>query len=185
MPAAITRIENYEDFVKSHGVLLAASGLPQPLHRKLFQKLAADTFDGGKYFQVDPLEDGGQRTLVLAADFLGKDSDVFLVDHAWTFRLNDAYKQEVPGLVERMASLMCVDIDLNSETDEPLDEDDAKLSAAEVVEKELHKVKEEGVDSVRWLELEDLAIDDDMLVSLDLSSKFPVSRSFVGGVSVH
>ncbi|KAL6507667.1 hypothetical protein OROGR_023862 [Orobanche gracilis] len=176
MPAAITRVENYEDFVKSHGVPLAASGLPQPLHRKLFQKLAADTFDGGKYFQVDPLEDGGQRTLVLTADFLGKDSDVFLVDHAWTFRLNDAYKQlqEVPGLVERMASLMCVDIDLYSETDVPTNEYDAKLSAAEIVEKELHKVKEEGVDYVRWLELEDLEIDDEMLVSLDLSSKFPL-----------
>ncbi|KAK6131790.1 hypothetical protein DH2020_034486 [Rehmannia glutinosa] len=175
MSAAVTGIENYEDFVKSHGVLLAASGLPQPLHRKLFQKLTEETFDGGKYFQVEPVEDGRQRRLVMTADFPGKDSEVFLVDHAWTFRLSDAYKQlqEIPGLVERMASLMCVDADLNSEAEEPGEDDDTKPCATEIVEKEFCKVKEEGIHSVRWLELEDLEIDDDMLVSLDLPSKFP------------
>ncbi|KAL8464103.1 hypothetical protein ACS0TY_033865 [Phlomoides rotata] len=175
MSTAITGIVNYEDFVRVHGVLLASSGLPQLLHRKLFQKLTAETFDGGNYFQVEPVEDGRQRRLVLTADILHKDSDVFLVDHAWTFRLSDAYKQlqEVPGLVERMASLMCVDTDLNSEGEEPGDEDDAKISATEVVESEFCRVKEEGIHSVRWLELEDLEIDDAMLLSLDLPSKFP------------
>lgn len=172
MPAAAG---NYEDFVKVHGVLLAASGLPQPLHRKLFQKLTAETFDGGNYFQVEPVEDGRQRRLVLTSDFLVQDSDVFLVDHAWTFRLSDAYKQlqEVPGLVERMAALMCVDIDLNAAAEDAGDEDDSKLSAAEIVERKFCKVKEEGIDSIRWLELEDLEIDDFMLVSLELPSKFP------------
>ncbi|KAL0338888.1 UNVERIFIED_CONTAM: Tubulin--tyrosine ligase-like protein 12 [Sesamum angustifolium] len=94
-------------------------------------------------------EDGRQRRLVLTADSLGKDSDVFLVDHAWTFRLADAYKQlqELPGLVERMASLMCVDADLNSDAEETGDEDDAKLSAVEIVEREFCKVKEEGIHS--------------------------------------
>lgn len=85
--------------------------------------------------------------------------------------------QEVPGLVERMASLMCVDVDLISEAEET-DEDDAKMSASEVVEREFCKVKEEGAHSVRWLELEDLEIDDAMLVSLDLPHKFPVSLFF-------
>lgn len=93
MTADAAGIGNYEDFVKVHGVLLAASGLPRTLHRKLFQKLTAETFDGGNYFQVESVEDGRQRRLVLTADLLGKDSDVFLVDHAWTFRLSDAYKQ--------------------------------------------------------------------------------------------
>lgn len=83
--------------------------------------------------------------------------------------------QEVPGLVERMASLMCVDVDLGSAADESGYEDDAKISAAEIVEREFSKVTEEGAHSVRWLELEDLEIDDDMLASLDLPSKFPVS----------
>ncbi|KAG8376229.1 hypothetical protein BUALT_Bualt09G0041300 [Buddleja alternifolia] len=175
MSAAVTAIENYEDFVKVHGVLLAASGLPQSLHRKLFHKLKAETFDGGNYFLVEPVEEGRQRRLVLTTDFLGENSDVFLVDHAWTFRLSDAYKQlqEVPGLVERMAALMCVDTDLNLEDGETCDEDGVKLSAVKIVEREFCRVKEEGVRSVRWLELEDLEIDDSMLVSLDLLSKFP------------
>ncbi|KAL0346758.1 UNVERIFIED_CONTAM: Tubulin--tyrosine ligase-like protein 12 [Sesamum calycinum] len=172
--SAAAGIGSYEDFVKVHGVLLVASGLPQSLHQKLFQKLTAEAFDGGNFFQVEPVEDGRQRRLVLTADSLGKDSDVFLVDHAWTFRLADACKQlqEVPGLVERMASLMCVDADLNSDAEETGDEDDAKLSAVEIVEREFCKVKEEGIHSVRWLELEDVEIDDAML-SLDLPSKFP------------
>ncbi|KAG6431653.1 hypothetical protein SASPL_109735 [Salvia splendens] len=176
MSPAVTGILGYEDFVKVHGVLLAASGLPQPLHRKLYQKLTSETFDGGSYFQVEPVESGRQRRLVSTADYIGQNSDVFLIDHAWTFRLSDAYKQlqEVPGLVERMASLMCVDVDLSSEADEAGGEgDDAKLSAAEVVEREFCQVREEGARSVRWLELEDLKIDDDMLLYLDLPTKFP------------
>ncbi|XP_073317315.1 uncharacterized protein [Primulina huaijiensis] len=166
-------IETYEDFVKVHGVLLAASGLPQSLHRKLFQKLAAEAFDGGCYFQVEPVDDGRQRRLILTAESLGKESDVFLVDHAWTFRHSDAYKQlqEFPGLAERMAALMCVDTDLNSE--EASDTNDVKPSAMEIVEREFCKVKEGGNNSVMWLELEDLEMDDSTLVSLDLPSKFP------------
>ncbi|XP_038701162.1 tubulin--tyrosine ligase-like protein 12 isoform X2 [Tripterygium wilfordii] len=169
MSAPATRIESYEDFVKVHGVLLAASGLPRSLHRKLLEKLTAETFDGGAYFQVEPCEDGRQRRLLLAADSLPKHADVFLVDHAWTFRLSDAYKQlkEVPGLAERMAALMCVDVDYNSDT-----EVHPKLSAEEVVEGEIQNAKEKGEGTV-WLELDELDIDDDKLMALDLPSKFP------------
>lgn len=74
-----------------------------------------------------------------------------------------------------MASLMCVDTDLNSEAEETGDADEAKMSAAELVEREFCEVKEKGPHSVRWLELEDLDINDALLVSLDLPSKFPVS----------
>ncbi|CAN4109986.1 unnamed protein product [Withania somnifera] len=177
----MSRLQSYDDFVKVHGVLLVAAGIPQSLHRLLFQKLSSDIFDGGHYFQIEPLDDGLQRRLVFTSDFMAKHSNLFLVDHAWTFRLSDAYKQlcEVPGLAERMASLMCVDIDLNSAADEAGDVDggageeySGKLSAAEIVEREMAKVKE-GRDDARWLELEELDIDDDMLISLDLPNKFP------------
>ena len=87
------RIETYEDFVKVHGLLLAASGLPQSLHFKLFEKLTSETFDGGAHFEIEPCEDGRQRRLLLTSDIMPKESDVFLIDHAWTFRLPDAYKQ--------------------------------------------------------------------------------------------
>lgn len=177
----MSRLQSFDDFVKVHGVLLAAAGIPQSLHRLLFQKLSSDTFDGGRYFQIEPLDDGRQRRLLFTSNFMDKHSNLFLVDHAWTFRLSDAYKQlcEVPGLAERMAALMCVDIHLNSAAEEAGDvdggageEDSSKLSAAEIVERIMRKVKE-GRDDMRWLELEELDIDDDMLVSLDLPDKFP------------
>ncbi|PSS20768.1 Tubulin--tyrosine ligase-like protein [Actinidia chinensis var. chinensis] len=112
---------------------------------------------------------------------MASESDVFLVDHAWTFRLSDARKQvdEVPGLAERMASMMCVDIDLNSDAEDMdnsgggLDENSSKLNVLEIVECEIRKAKEKGEASVRWLEREELDMDDSMMLSLDLPSKFP------------
>lgn len=86
-------IRTYDDFVKVHGILLAASGVPPSLHRQLFEKLSTDTFDGGEFFEVEAVEDGRQRRLVLTSDSMEKESRVFLVDHAWTFRLDDARKQ--------------------------------------------------------------------------------------------
>lgn len=75
-----------------------------------------------------------------------------------------------------MAAIMCVENDLNfdSEDNEVSDENNTKRSVFEVVESELSDAKARGDDSVRWLELDELAIDDDTLLSLDLGSKFPV-----------
>ncbi|KAL4613775.1 hypothetical protein ACB092_07G004600 [Castanea dentata] len=177
------RITRYSDFVKVHGLLLAASGLPQSLHFQLFQKLTSETFDGGAHFSIEPTSDGRQRRLLLtSSDSMAKESHVFLIDHAWTFRLSDAYKQlqEVSGLAERMAALMCVDIDLNSnaeETEEVVDgishQNGTKFSVFEAMESEIHGAKENGDGSVRWLELDELDIDDDTFLSLDLSTRFP------------
>ncbi|XP_058206510.1 uncharacterized protein LOC131320010 [Rhododendron vialii] len=174
-------IRTYDDFVKVHGILLAASGVPPSLHRQLFEKLSTDTFDGGEFFEVEAVEDGRQRRLVLTSDSMDKESRVFLVDHAWTFRLDDARKQleEVPGLAERMASLMCVDIDLTPDDEEQdnsagvSDENGCKKNVLEIVESEICTAKQRGDDTVRWLELEELDMDDAMLLSLDLPSKFP------------
>ncbi|XP_050218847.1 uncharacterized protein LOC126669428 [Mercurialis annua] len=175
MSGTSARIETYDDFVKVHGLLLAASGLPRSLHRKLFEKLTSETFDAGAYFQVQPCEDGRQRQLILTSDSMPQESNVFLVDHAWTFRLSDAYKQlqEVPGLAQRMASLMCVDIDLNDSDNEDGQDEKSNLNVFDVVENEMNTAKVRGFDTVRWLELEELNIDDDVFLSLDLSNKFP------------
>ncbi|KAJ0786403.1 hypothetical protein HanOQP8_Chr02g0070721 [Helianthus annuus] len=110
---------------------------------------------------------------------MGQESNIFLVDHAFSFHLSDAPKQlqEVPGLVERMASLMCVDIDLNSDVEDTdndgCESNNNKLGVMEIVEREVQKVKKEGAEAVMWLELEDLDIDDDLFPSLDLPNKFP------------
>ncbi|KAL5572343.1 hypothetical protein UlMin_021940 [Ulmus minor] len=172
---AISTIKTYDDFAKVHGLLLTASGLPESLHRKLFEKLSLETFDGGSFFQIEPCEEGRQRRLLLTSESMAKYSNVFLIDHAWTFRLSDAHKQlrEVPGLAERMGSIMCVDSDLNcdsEENDEAVNGENSKERVFEVVESELRQAKG---DTVRWLELDELNIDEDMLLSLDLPSKFP------------
>lgn len=77
---------------------------------------------------------------------------------------------------------MCVDTDLTSDTEdadlEPSgsDENSAK-SVTEILEREICQAQEKGIDAVMWLELEELDIDDAMLLSLDLSVKFPVGQS--------
>lgn len=84
--------------------------------------------------------------------------------------------QEVPGLAQRMATLMCVDGDLN--VDEEAEggtsiEDTGNMCVEDILEHELCKAKGD-MDTVRWLELDELDIDDNTLLSLDLSAKFPV-----------
>ncbi|KAL2327273.1 hypothetical protein Fmac_020700 [Flemingia macrophylla] len=174
-------IQTYEEFAKVHAFLLAASGLPERLHRRLFEKLAGEAFDGGDHFQIEPCEDGRQRRLVLTSESMPKDSDVFLVDHAWTFRLSDAYKQlhEVPGLAERMGSLMCVDVDVNSDGEAEVN---GERGVVEILEDDVREAKEKGDGTLRWLELEGLRIDDDMLLSLALPHRFPdlVALSLLG-----
>ena len=195
----MSKIESFDDFVKVHGILLAASGLPPKLYPRLFEKLAYDTFDGGDYFQIESCEDDQRRKLLLTAESMPKDSDVFLVDHAWTFRLPDAYKQvtptltlersllnfglvmklkvcfnlllqlkEIPGLAERMASLMSVDIDVDAGEEEVAEE----LSVDQIIDNEIRYAADKGYDSLRWLELEGLGIVDDSLLSLHLPSRF-------------
>nr|XP_010936909.1 tubulin--tyrosine ligase-like protein 12 isoform X2 [Elaeis guineensis] len=174
-------IRDFDIFEKVHAILLAASGIPPALHRQLFCKLSSETFDGGEFFSIEPCEGGRKRRLVLSAKFLAKESDVFLIDHAWSFRLPDALKQlrEVPGLAERMAALMCVDLDLKSDTEEPKLENEGDDKSGnegnvwKVLEEEMDRVKERGSDAPAWLELEEMGIDDETLQSLDLSTKFP------------
>ncbi|EFH65406.1 predicted protein [Arabidopsis lyrata subsp. lyrata] len=173
----MSKIESFDDFVKVHGILLAASGLPSKLYSRLFQKLASDTFDGGDYFQIESSEDGRRRRLLLTSQSMPKDSDVFLVDHAWTFRLPDAYKQlkEIPGLAERMASLMSVDIDVETE------EEEEEVSVDQIIDNEIRYAADKGYDSLRWLELEGLGIVDDSLLSLHLPSQFQaLALSLIG-----
>lgn len=80
--------------------------------------------------------------------------------------------REVPGLAERMASIMCVDTDLNSgsEENQVRSEDDLKRSVLEVLENEIT----EANGNARWLELEELEMDNETLSSLGLSAKCPV-----------
>ncbi|CAI5529213.1 unnamed protein product, partial [Closterium sp. Naga37s-1] len=106
------RIQNLEDFVKVHEMLLLATGLPRELYPRLFEKIMAERFDAGSRFAIEEVEGGRQRRVVLTPGGRGLDAqgDVFLVDHAWSFRLGQAREQleSLPKLAARMAALMCV-----------------------------------------------------------------------------
>jgi tubulin--tyrosine ligase-like protein 12 len=77
-----------------------------------------------------------------------------------------------------MAALVCVDLDRRVELEDSGEQDQEKSGSLDdvlqVLEKERTRIQEKGGDSVAWLELEELGIDDDMLVTLDLPAKFPV-----------
>lgn len=76
--------------------------------------------------------------------------------------------KEIPGLAERMASLMSVDIDVEAGEEEVAEE----LSVDQIIDNEIRYAADEGYDSLKWLELEGLGIVDDSLLSLHLPSKF-------------
>ncbi|CAI5528220.1 unnamed protein product, partial [Closterium sp. Naga37s-1] len=59
----------------------------------------AERFDAGSRFAIEEVEGGRQRRVVLTPGGQGLDAhgDVFLVDHAWSFRLGQAREQARPG----------------------------------------------------------------------------------------
>ncbi|KAG6543613.1 hypothetical protein Mapa_014976 [Marchantia paleacea] len=165
-----------ENFEVVHGVLLASAGVPRNLVRQLHAKLTNDIYDGGNCLEIEPCGDGRQRRLVLTCDTLEKESQVFLVDHAWSFRLTEARKQLecVAGLAERMGRLMCV-VDETEDCDESINGSTEKeeKQSAETVLVEIKKKAEEAKSKVQWLELDDLDIDDEQLRAMNLSTNFP------------
>ncbi|KAH7297146.1 hypothetical protein KP509_26G055800 [Ceratopteris richardii] len=162
-------ITSLEEFIQAHGVLLASAGVPSSLHAQLFQKLSSQVFDSGDFFQIEVCENGKQRKL-LASTHLSKQSHIFLIDHAWSFRLPDARAQlrEHPRLMERLGAMMCISDSAEERecvSDEKLTVEDA-IIAAEAEAKELGH-------ELYWLELDESEIDDEKLKSLDLPGRFP------------
>ncbi len=82
----------FDTFLQQHGVSLMGSGLPESLHRRLYSKLVAEVFDAGEYFEFRRHGETGANSLVISRP-LDKHADVFLIDHAWSFRLRDARQQ--------------------------------------------------------------------------------------------
>uniref|UniRef100_A0A1A9Z5I3 Tubulin--tyrosine ligase-like protein 12 SET-like domain-containing protein n=1 Tax=Glossina pallidipes TaxID=7398 RepID=A0A1A9Z5I3_GLOPL len=97
-------------FESLHAPQLQASGVPKHLWRSLYVKLITNNFDAGKVLELNRIEyddsgsdivDDGSNTrpeyalLVTREDGLtAEDTDaIFLIDHAWTFRLPNAREQ--------------------------------------------------------------------------------------------
>ncbi|XP_015278464.1 PREDICTED: tubulin--tyrosine ligase-like protein 12 [Gekko japonicus] len=134
---AAPSLSTYEAFVALHGAALSASAVPTRYWPSLWHKLENEVFDAGEFFgvmQVEEVEEeeGDNEDMkeknkkrinprselcykVIVTNENGLEaanpSSIFLIDHAWTYRIEHASQQlrQVPGLLHRMASLMGID----------------------------------------------------------------------------
>ena len=99
--------QEYKAFIEWHGPQLVAMGLPEPLHRRLFSKLKFNDFDLGQNVQLI-LDEENTRMYVRATKDMKANEDVFLVDHAWTFKQRGMYKclKENEKLRDRIENLL-------------------------------------------------------------------------------
>ncbi|KAM4748472.1 tubulin--tyrosine ligase-like protein 12 [Rhinophrynus dorsalis] len=131
--------DDYSQFVSLHQAALISSGVPPLYWPSLHRKLHGEVFDAGEMFgimQVEEAEEeedeedriemeieqqkkpnpGNEPTYkVIVTNENGLQASdpnsIFLIDHAWTYRVEQARQQlmQVPGLLHRMANLMGIE----------------------------------------------------------------------------
>ncbi|KAM4570150.1 tubulin--tyrosine ligase-like protein 12 [Odontesthes bonariensis] len=123
--------EEFQTFVALHAGALRSSGIPHMYWRSLHHKITNEIYDAGEVFgimQVQQEEENGENeesktdnpgTVISSKAVVTRESglqvsepsSVFLVDHAWTYRVEHARQQleQIPRLLPRMAALMGVD----------------------------------------------------------------------------
>lgn len=122
--------EEFAVFVALHAAALRSCGLPELYWRSLHRKIVGEIYDAGEVFGIMQYQDEEEeeeeeeknnnpgpnvRHKVMVTRDSGlsasEPNSVFLVDHAWTYRMEYARQQleQVPGLLPRMAALMGVD----------------------------------------------------------------------------
>ena len=63
--------------------------LPETLHRKLWHKCSFEEFDIGSAVKIMK-DENKDTTDLMCTQNMAANSEVYLVDHAWTFRFQDA-----------------------------------------------------------------------------------------------
>src|SRR5579871_4643653 len=123
--------DEYERFLQTHEFQLVLNNIPKHFYRRLYEKMKNEIFDSGSYFQLCPVDDDDddedefsksfnpeRRYYVstlenVVLDPHNDENAIFLIDHAWTYRIKDARNNliNIPNLYERMVSLMNIDTD--------------------------------------------------------------------------
>lgn len=90
-------------FYQFHGVQMIGSEFPPELIETLYLKLADVSYDGGDCLEVLDNEDA-EKFEVRATQPLKANGNVFIIDHAMTFRYPELRKilKENPALVNRL-----------------------------------------------------------------------------------
>jgi tubulin--tyrosine ligase-like protein 12 len=118
----------YEQFLQTHQKQLIDNNIPEHFYRRLYEKMKNEIFDSGTYFQICPVDDDNEELVkpfnperafyvsTIADVILDPEKDenaIFLIDHAWTYRIKDAKNdlKSIPNLYERMTALMKVNSD--------------------------------------------------------------------------
>uniref|UniRef100_A0A8C4GVU7 Tubulin tyrosine ligase-like family, member 12 n=1 Tax=Dicentrarchus labrax TaxID=13489 RepID=A0A8C4GVU7_DICLA len=128
--------EEFTVFVALHAGALQSSGIPPLYWRSLHHKITSEIYDAGEVFgimqfQEEENDEENEQTeeeekkkdnpgAVISCKVVvtresglqaAEPTSVFLVDHAWTYRVDHARQQleQAPGLLPRMATLMGVD----------------------------------------------------------------------------
>ncbi|XP_043491992.1 tubulin--tyrosine ligase-like protein 12 [Polistes fuscatus] len=114
----------YRIFLQTHQPQLKSSGVPKIFWEALFNKLKNQDFDAGLAFQLARIDyedderepkDPIWKLFVSAENGISMidPNNIYLVDHAWTYDTLNARDNltNVPGLLDRMCSLMGYDID--------------------------------------------------------------------------
>ncbi|KAK9525270.1 hypothetical protein VZT92_015997 [Zoarces viviparus] len=126
--------DEFNVFVALHAGALQSSRIPTIYWRSLHHKITNEIYDAGEvfgimHFQQEEDEEGGEdeerkeednpgaviRCKVVVTEESGlqvsEPTSVYLVDHAWTYRVEHARQQleQIPGLLPRLADLMGVD----------------------------------------------------------------------------
>lgn len=77
--------QDFNSWLEFHKPQLDAMSFPEPLRRKLWQKLTFEEFDLGSVAKIIKDENTESTDLMCTVD-MPAESNVFLIDHAWTFR---------------------------------------------------------------------------------------------------
>lgn len=109
----------FNTFVAAHRPQLVGSGVPEHFWPTLFKKLSKQIFDAGDCFSLLLLDYGDEVrseedpvwTVVVSKTEGVNAQDpnaIYLIDHAWTFRLNVARNQleQNPNLLDRLSIMM-------------------------------------------------------------------------------
>lgn len=118
----------YEMFVQLHKPQLESSGIPEHFWHSLYRKVINEEFDAGNVFSLMQIDyedvargeyDPNWRVMVKAVNGIkAQDPEqIYLIDHAWTFRIENAKKQllGIDSLRERLAVIVGVDDTLAKE----------------------------------------------------------------------
>lgn len=134
----------FHQFVALHKPQLQSSAVPQHFWESLYRKVSTETFDAGEALQLllidyedenveeesnanhsQEIETRPVFALSVAREIGVKANDptaIFLVDHAWTFRMNMARQQleQIPQLADRMCAISGVDLEDEQRVDKVL-----------------------------------------------------------------